>query len=313
MKEEKGQQKLELAIIVRNVEGEIIEQRITDGFINATHLCKAAKKNYADYSRLKTTDEFFLALSDDMGIPMSGLTQAIRGGEPKHQGTWVHPQVAIHLGIWASPKFAVFISKWVTEWLKGNIPNKNKLPYHVQRYIVNRSEIPSDHFSVLNELFLLLIAPLESFGYELPDSLVPDISEGRMFAGWVRDTYGLNAEDFPTYTHTYPDGRIIPGVRLYPNKFLEAFRSHFHDVWLKKRAAKYFEEKDKNALPYLSEAIKSLPGNPEPPKKLVASAAAISKIERAAERREANAEDNEPDEPAIEPVDDFFSDDEKEE
>jgi hypothetical protein len=171
----------------------------------------------------------------------------------------VHPQVAINLAQWASPKFAVLVSKWVFEWFNGNIPNRTKLPYHIQRYLINRSEIPPTHFSIFNEIVFNLIAPLEDKGYELPDKLVPDISQGKMFANWIRKETGLEPNDFPTYTHTYPDGRVIPGVKLYPNSLLAEFRKHFHDVWLKKKASEYFKERDQNALPYLQKVILELP------------------------------------------------------
>lgn len=249
----------ELALIDRNVDSEVIQQRVLDGYINATALCKASGKSFADYSRLKNTEDFLRELSSDMGIPMSALIQQVRGGTPELQGTWVHPQVAINLAQWASAKFSVLVSKWVFEWMSGNIPNAQKFPYHIQRYLINRTEIPPTHFSIFNEIVFNLIAPMEDLGYELPDKLVPDISQGRMFAKWVRTEKGLEPNSFPTYTHTYPDGRVIPGVKLYPNYLLGDFRDHFHNVWLLERASKYFGERDRNALPYLQKMVASLP------------------------------------------------------
>jgi hypothetical protein len=254
-----------LALIDRHVEKDIIEQRAMDGYINATDLCNASNKKLSHYLENRSTQAFLNELSSDIGIPTSGLVQIIKGGIPQLQGTWVHPQVAINLGQWASPKFAVLVSRWVFEWLNGNIPNQNKLPYHIQRYLINRSEIPYTHFSVFNEIMLHLIAPLEEYGYELPDKLVPDISQGKMFAGWVRREKNLEPNDFPTYTHTYPDGRKIPNVKLYPNFLLADFRKHFNEVWIKERAINYFKERDKNALPYLESVVKALP---EPTKEL---------------------------------------------
>jgi hypothetical protein len=104
-------------------------------------ISKAAGKLFADYARLSTTKEFLSALEADMGIPISALIQQVKGGKPEYQGTWVHPQIAINLAQWASPKFAVLVSKWVFEWMSGNVPNRSKLPYHIQRYLINRSEI----------------------------------------------------------------------------------------------------------------------------------------------------------------------------
>lgn len=263
-------EQLELALITREVDKNPIEQRLMDGYINATALCKAAGKEYKHYAENATTKAFIKELSSEVGIPTSALIQVIRGGVPQWQGTWVHPQVAINLAQWASPKFAVLVSKWVFEWMNGNVPNAKRLPYHLQRYLINRGAIPPTHFSIFNEIVYNLIAPLEDYGYELPDKLVPDISEGRMFAKWVREEKGLEPNDFPTYTHTYPDGRSIPNVKLYPNHLLGDFRDHFHNVWIRERAARYFEDRDKNALPYLEKVVAQLPSTSDSTKEIVA-------------------------------------------
>jgi hypothetical protein len=254
-----NENQLKLALIERNTENDMpVQQRLMDGYINATELCQASGKNFNDYSRLKSTNEFINELSSETGIPASALIQSVRGGDVRFQGTWVHPQVAINLAQWASPKFAVLVSKWVFEWMSGNISGGKNLPYHLQRYMINRTQIPHTHFSIFNELVYNLIAPLEDHGYELPDSMVPDISEGRMFADWVRRVKKLNPDDFPKYNHTYPDGRSFP-ARLYPNELLAEFREHFHNVWLVKNATRYFVQRDANALPYLRKMIDSLP------------------------------------------------------
>lgn len=91
------------------------------------------------------------------------------------QGTWVHPQVAINLGQWASPKFAVLVSKWVFEWMSGGIKESYKFPYHIRRYLVNRSKIPSTHFSMLDQMTFKLLGALEAKGYIIPANLMPDI------------------------------------------------------------------------------------------------------------------------------------------
>jgi len=248
----------ELAFIDRNVEEDIIQQRLMDGYVNATALCKASGKKFNDYSRLKNTEEFINELSAETGIPATALIQVIQGGEPQFQGTWVHPQVAINLAQWASPKFAVLVSKWVLEWMQGKLSGKGNLPYHLQRYLLNRTKIPPSHFSIFNEITMLLIAPLEEKGYTLSDKLVPDISEGKVFADWLRKKKNIDPSNFPTYEHEYADGRKVQ-ARLYPNELLPWFKEHFSNEWLMNYSLKYFKKRDVTALPYLQEFVTSLP------------------------------------------------------
>lgn len=88
---------LQLAVIEREVDNSHINQRLLDGYINATALCKACGKEMKHYLSNASTKAFVEELSSDVGIPTSALIQIVRGGEPQFQGTWVHPQVAINL------------------------------------------------------------------------------------------------------------------------------------------------------------------------------------------------------------------------
>ena len=237
----------ELELIPHETEGALINQRASDGYMNATAMCKSVGKKFNDYYRLKNTTDFLTELSSVAGIPATGLIEIFKGGSPKNQGTWVHPDIAVNLAQWLSPKFAVKVSKWVREWLSGGTAATSVIPHHLKRYMANRSKIPHTHFSVLNELAFNLIAPLEQAGYTLPDDMVPDISQGRIFSGWLRKEKGIDPKTFPSYEHEYPDGRVFP-ARLYPNEYLADFKEHFNTVWLPKHAPKYFKERDKKAL-----------------------------------------------------------------
>jgi len=77
-------------------------KRFSDGYVNATAMCKAAGKEWKHYNELVTTKAFILELSSEVGISDVGLVDSIKGGVPQMQGTWVHPQVAIHLAQWLS-------------------------------------------------------------------------------------------------------------------------------------------------------------------------------------------------------------------
>ena len=107
------QPQYELQLVDHEYGGETIRQRESDGFINATAMCKAAGREYSRYRELKQTNEFLQALTLDLGLSEVQLTHRIGGapgGDPRNQGIWVHPQVAINLAQWLSPKFAVQVS-----------------------------------------------------------------------------------------------------------------------------------------------------------------------------------------------------------
>lgn len=247
-------EQLPLPYIPRNLDGEVVTQRQKDGYINATAMCKAAGKQWHDYSRLTTTRPYLDALSSDTGIPLTELIQSIKGGTPHLQGTWVHPQIATHLAQWLSPEFAVQVNKWVFEWIStGHFSQRGTLPYHLRRYVANQPNVPRGHFSILNEIIIGLVAPLEIYGYTLPEGLWPDISEGKMFARWLRDEKDIDTNALPTYWHAFEDPKRPFRVRAkaYPNSLLADFRAHFNDVWIPQRAQVYFAERDIKALEYL--------------------------------------------------------------
>ena len=235
-------------------DGDVVHQRPQDGYVNATELCRRAGKQFNDYARLGQTKAFLDALFLETGIPVSKLLEVRRGrGDRVEQGTWVHPWVAINLGQWLSPSFAVKVSEWVFAWMEGRL--KGSMPEHVQRYLKNRLKIPPTHFSMLNEIYLQLLAPLEDCGVIPPDSMMPDISTGLMFSGFLRQR-GIDPNLFPYYEHEFVDAKRLPvQARLYPNKYLAAFREYFSEVWLPERAESYFAERFPKALPFLPQVL----------------------------------------------------------
>ena len=237
-------------LIQHSVDGEVIPQRPRDGYINATRLCQQAGKQFGHYNESARTKAFLEALSADIGIPISGLVHIIKGGNDRlSQGTWVHPQVAINLGQWLSPEFAVKVSQWVFAWMEGRVVGY--MPVHVQRFMKNRAKIPHTHFSMLNEIYLGLLAPLEDYGIIPPDKMMPDISTGLIFSSFLR-SQGIDTGQFATYPHEFVDkSRPTVQARLYPIEHLPAFRKYFNEVWMPQRAADYFETRFPKALPVL--------------------------------------------------------------
>lgn len=237
-------------LIPHKAQGTIVYQRPADGYINATAMCQAAGKRFHDYVRLGTSTDYLAALSTETGIPVSTLVQIIKGGDVQVQGTWVHPHVAIHLAQWCSAEFAVKVSGWVYDWMNGRAgPPKAEVAYHLRRYAANQMNVPTGHFSILTELTIALIAPMEIMGYTLPERMVPDISHGMMFCAWLRKN-GVDTEALPTYWHVYEDGRRVR-AKAYPESLLADWRRHFREEWLPNRAIEYFRTRDSLALEYL--------------------------------------------------------------
>lgn len=251
----KTQKRLMLpSLIEHEIDGDHIHQRPKDGYINATELCKKAGKQWADYRQIANTQEFFEELSSVSGIPLTDLMQTIQGEDPPLQEIWVHPQVAVDLARWLSPRFVVFVSKIVTDWVEGRVSGES-LP-HVKRYMANKGRIPPDYFSMLNEIYLLLLYQIDDAGIAIPSSVVPDISTGKMFSSFLRDK-GIDVDDFPTYKHHFPDGRVVD-ARLYPIIYLGQFRAWLNEVWLPKKAIPYFTKRFSKALPVVREYIARL-------------------------------------------------------
>jgi hypothetical protein len=112
----------------RTWNGVEIQRRPSDGYVNATAMCKAYGKLFNDYRRLDRTTQYIAALERSMaetdcgaavtGFPVTGkpdLVQTIQGGLPHLQGTWVHPRIAVDLARWLHPEFAVMMDGWFLE------------------------------------------------------------------------------------------------------------------------------------------------------------------------------------------------------
>jgi len=244
---------LTAGIIPHHVDNQLIPQRSTDGYVNATAMCRAVAKQFFDYRRLGTTEAFLAELSGSTGIPVDLLIYTNTTGRNEERGTWVHPDIAINLGQWCSAKFAVAVAKWVREWIVGKAESQT-IPYHLRRYMANLGAVPPLHFSILNEMIVGFIAPLESAGYTLPEHLLPDISEGLMFCKWLREEQGVNTKALPKYLHKFADGRIVR-ANAYPVELLPGFRRHFQGVWLPIRAVDYFAYKDPVAVPFIQRLL----------------------------------------------------------
>jgi KilA-N domain len=237
-------------IVVRSIGHFPIGQRVTDGFINATVLCKACGKEWADFWRLKGTQEFIEALESDLGIPRSLLVQTVKGVttgmSPKDQGTWVHPDIAVSLAQWCSPKFAVMVSRWVREWLTtGTAPVKaTRLPVYVKRFQLAfrmQMTVPDGYWTVFDKCSNLLI--LVECDLKLPvDDL--DLLDGSVGICYSRFRPGKEwAVEKKTYEHLFPDRRGIRKANAYSVSELPFFEQWLKNVYIQVHLPTYLESK----------------------------------------------------------------------
>lgn len=239
-------------LISHQVENKSIQQRAVDGYINASQLCKVAGRRWHQYQMEggESTGKFLRALGTSLGLTREELIQQLDGD------TWVHPQVAVDLGSWLSVDFKVMVTSWVHKWMSGQVAARPAvLPYHLQRHMANFGKVPMTHFSILQQMTTSLIAPLEAYGYTLPEEMLPDISQGQMFCRFAREKLGLDTDSFPNYEHEFPDGRKVP-AKLYPIEYLGQFCTYINEVWMPQRSADYFKKRDPQALPYLDKVLR---------------------------------------------------------
>ena len=239
-----------LSLIQHQVSNSVVEQRGDNGYINATALCKAAGKRWHNYVRQETTGHFLRALEAKTRISALVLIQEVRVAGVT--AMWVHPKVAIHLAQWLSADFAVQVSEWVYDWASAgkSSPTAPQLPYHIRRHMLNHGSVPAGYFSILQEMTFIMIAPLDSMGYQMPGHMLPDISMGKFLCKHLRDKLGIDTDELPVYMHRFEDGRTVQ-AKLYPESVLAEFRRLIREEWMPRKAADYFKERDPVALAFL--------------------------------------------------------------
>lgn len=100
-----------------------IQRRPSDGYVNATAMCKANGKRWRDYAITERTQEYIAALKRDLGSAgnLADLIQTITTGLNHLRGTWIHPRLAVDLARWISPAFAVWMDGWFLEAAAGQV------------------------------------------------------------------------------------------------------------------------------------------------------------------------------------------------
>ncbi len=242
-----GLEQKSLALIDHAYQGQVVRLRSKDGYVNATAMCRAVGKHWADYYRLGSTKEFLGELATAMGIPIAELIQSVMGGNPALQGTWVHPDVAINLAQWLSPRFAVQVSRWLREWLiSGASPDADAWLIFQERISLVYDSVPAGYFCLFKES-ADIYASMISAGAMLGARMILDISIGFHWANHWREN-GLNARfgDRRTYPHEYPirypqSGSNPQQANCYPDAALPEYRRWMREDYLPLKLPEYLK------------------------------------------------------------------------
>jgi hypothetical protein len=235
-----------LALIPHTYQGQIVRLRSKDGYVNATAMCMAAGKNWADYNRLGSTKDFLDELSSEVGIPISEIIQSLKGGNPALQGTWVHPQVAIHLAQWLSPKFAVRVTQWVYDWMSGLSPNNEAWLIFQERISLVYDSVPAGYFCIFKEI-ADLYATMIIGGAAMGARMILDISIGVRWGNhWKDNNFNERFGDRRTYPHSYPI-RYPQSIsnpqqaKCYPDAALPEFRRWMREDYMVNHLPAYLQ------------------------------------------------------------------------
>lgn len=234
----------QMMLVPHSYQGSLIQQRAGDGYINATAMCKAAGKEWSNYNQNGATKAFFVALEGSLGIPRDVIIQSIATGPNEARGTWVHPQVAIHLAQWLSAKFAVKVSEWVYDWMLGKPPTDRIWQQYEDRISLVNNTVPLGYFCVFNELAELM-ASLITNGANPGTKMILDISVGLRWAKHWKDAeldvrFGPRAKYPNSYPSYFEQARSNPQLaNCYPEDALPAFRRWLRDVYVPHHMPEY--------------------------------------------------------------------------
>lgn len=236
----------QLALVPHTYQGSLIQQRAVDGYINATAMCKAAGRLWGHYRENNNTTKYLAALSTDIGIPITVLVQSIKGGDVEAQGTFVHPQVALHLAQWLSPQFAVKVTEWLYEWMSGKHPTDRIWAQFEDRVSLVYDNVPVGYFCVFREI-ADLFASMITNGADFGTKMILDISVGVCWAHhWKAKGLAGAFGDYAKFPHNYPE--YFPqawanpqDANCYPEDAQPTFKRWLRDVYIPHKMPAYLK------------------------------------------------------------------------
>lgn len=168
-----------IKLIKRNLEGFEIYQREIDGYINATQISKVnrditgERKDPSEWLDNNSTKSMLQKLSSVTGIPVTELYAVKKGGV--HQGTWIHPRLAVRFSMWVNDDFSLLVEDWIHSWL-GSAYTPDQLRADSDRVAIRDELKDSRRLALMDQVKVFL----ESAGDYNPGSKQTNIFFGRI-------------------------------------------------------------------------------------------------------------------------------------
>lgn len=112
-------------IIKHDWNGHSISQKIDDGFVNLTDMCKAEGRRVGDYLDLPSTKVYIVALAEHLGLLPENLVvrKEGRGG-----GTFAHPDIAIDCAQWINISFRIWANTTLRQVIEASAISPDVAP-----------------------------------------------------------------------------------------------------------------------------------------------------------------------------------------
>lgn len=234
--------------------GQSIEQRVLDGYVNATQMAKANNTRFVDWAENSQAKEYLKALQkSDLaknGTISKELIIVESVGFPAVKTMWVHPLVAIAFAQWISPSFHVWCNQHIRTLLEAGKSggHKNIIWFNRYQLFKERSKIPPGFFSIFGELSHTLISDFETAGHVMPENSGIDISVGKRWSDHVKAHYP-NIDSLRTlYKHHYPDNRGVRDAFIYKDCLLPDFREWLEFTYKISHLYTYLKKNDRQGL-----------------------------------------------------------------
>lgn len=122
--------------------------RPEDQFINATAMCQANGKAWANFWKNEGTQEAINEIAENLRYSNSNIIISVRG-KGKEQGTWVHRQVALKLAAWLNPKFEAWVWGQIDSILLGKQVAHREVGEHQLAVVQNAVSVLQEKYESL--------------------------------------------------------------------------------------------------------------------------------------------------------------------